>query len=110
MSDDVAARFGNAVRARRRSLNLNQRSLADQVGMDVVTISRIENGHINTSLSSAAKLADALGVSIDALLGGAARPSIPDDTRAEVAAAFGAVGKLMTDLSGRLAERDAEVS
>ncbi len=47
----------------------SQQELADKVAIDRSTISRIENGEIETTVDNAVKLADALNVSLSDLLG-----------------------------------------
>ena len=48
--------------------NMSQQSLADEIGVDRSTISRIENGEIDTTIENAIKLADALDISLNDLV------------------------------------------
>ena len=62
--------MGDRIRARRQELGLSQQNLAAQVGVSRPTISELESGTrtiMNTD--TAKKLARALGVSIDYLVG-----------------------------------------
>lgn len=52
----------------RNSKGISQQGLADKVGIDRSTISRIENDEIDTTIDNAIKIADALNVTIDDLL------------------------------------------
>lgn len=97
----IVAAFAAGMRARRRELDMTQQTLADKARLDHVTVSRIENGRIGTSLVTASLIADALDTTVGALLG--ERHAQPDAV--EVAAALGAVGKVMTDMAGWLAEK-----
>lgn len=106
---DVGRAFGAGVRARRQMLCMTQQDLADAVGTDNVQISRIENARHGVTLASAVKVADALGTTVDALLG----VSTPDPlagvtevTYARISATLGEVGERLTELMGWLAERD----
>ena len=67
---DVQA-FGEQILLRRRRLKWSQRQLADESGLSMVTIGRIERGEIqNLSVDSMLRIAAALGVSVQALLVG----------------------------------------
>ena len=62
--------MGDRIRARRQELGLSQQSLAAQVGVSRPTISELESGARTTmNTDTAKKLARALGVSIDYLVG-----------------------------------------
>lgn len=50
MSRDIVIRFGRRVRRIRDAKNINQTVLADRVGTDQSTISKIENGKQETCL------------------------------------------------------------
>lgn len=52
----------------RSKKGLSQQGLADKVGIDRSTISRIENNEIETTIDNAIKIADTLNVSINDLL------------------------------------------
>ena len=52
----------------RNSKGISQQGLADKVGVDRSTISRIENNEIDTTIDNAIKIADALSINIDDLL------------------------------------------
>jgi len=61
--------FGDVIRRRCEELGLSQSALADQVGVHVRQIRRYERGEQQPVLSVAAKLAEALGVTLDELAG-----------------------------------------
>ncbi|MGI8785894.1 MAG: helix-turn-helix domain-containing protein [Acidobacteriota bacterium] len=56
--------FGERLREIRDSLKLTQRDIATRTGMDDYYISRLENNHINPTLSTINKIAQALQVEI----------------------------------------------
>ncbi|GAB5606354.1 helix-turn-helix domain-containing protein [Sideroxyarcus sp. TK5] len=64
----LAKRLGALIAARRKSLGLTQGELAEAVGIEQESMSRIETGIITTSLSRLLSLADALDCSIETLL------------------------------------------
>ena len=58
----------NPVEAARKAAGLTQQQLADAVGLTQPAISLIESDRRNLRLDVAAKIAKALGVSVDALV------------------------------------------
>lgn len=56
--------FGAVIVARRRSLGLTQKGLAERAGCDRLSISRLETAAHSPSLDRVFVLADALGVSV----------------------------------------------
>lgn len=56
--------FGERIREIRESLKLTQRDIANRTGMDDYYISRLENNHINPTLLTISKIAQALQVEI----------------------------------------------
>ncbi len=64
----LAKRLGALIAARRKSLGLTQGELAEAVGIEQESMSRIETGIITTSLSRLLSLADALDCSLETLL------------------------------------------
>ena len=48
--------------------NISQQALADKIGIDRSTISRIENNEIETTIDNAIKIADILNVSVNDLI------------------------------------------
>ena len=50
MSRDIVVRFGRRLQGLRKTKNMNQTVLAERVGTDQATISRIENGKQETCL------------------------------------------------------------
>jgi transcriptional regulator with XRE-family HTH domain len=61
--------FGEAVRERRLAAGLSQEALAERCGFDRKSISRVETGAFSPSLDRVYRLADALEVPIDDLVG-----------------------------------------
>ena len=61
--------FGENVALARKRKNLSQSDLAKMVGTIAVTIGRYERGEIKPSIDIASKIADALDVSLDYLVG-----------------------------------------
>lgn len=61
--------FGNNVATARKKRGLSQEELAKKVGTISVTIGRYERGEIKPSIDIASKIADALDVSLDFLVG-----------------------------------------
>ena len=59
--------FGKKLRQIRISKKISQEYLADEAGVPVSQIGRIERGEINTTISTAYLLAAKLGVTIDDL-------------------------------------------
>ena len=59
---------GQKLRAAREAHGLSRPALAEKVGVDPATIKRIENGTMQPVVGKAARIADALGVSLDSLL------------------------------------------
>ncbi|WP_312387650.1 helix-turn-helix transcriptional regulator [Pseudomonas sp.] len=62
--------FGTRVRELRLALGMSQETFADRCGFARTYMSRIETGGANPSINAIKVLADALGVSIAALLEG----------------------------------------
>jgi len=73
MSSPIKAQTGEALALNLRNLRelrkLTQAELGSRAGMGAASISHFETGQRTPSLDSLVKLADALGVSVDTLLG-----------------------------------------
>jgi transcriptional regulator with XRE-family HTH domain len=65
---NLAENLGALIAARRKSLGLTQGVLAETVGIEQESMSRIETGMITPSLSRLISLSDALDCSIETLL------------------------------------------
>jgi transcriptional regulator with XRE-family HTH domain len=64
------AQFGERIHTLRRRRDLTLRALGDMANVSYVTVSKIERGKMpQVSVDIVVKLADALGVSVDYLLG-----------------------------------------
>jgi len=71
--------LGDVLRVQRGKLNMNQRQLARASGITPATISRLESGQVKELKSEALKkLADALNITVDFLVGRTAHLT-PDD-------------------------------
>lgn len=60
--------FGWRVREIRQARQMTQRRLAARIGIDDYYVSRLENGHVNPTLSTLQKVADALQVEVRDLI------------------------------------------
>ncbi len=60
--------FGTSVKELRKQKSMSQEQLAWATGMEFSQINRIENGVINTSISSAYTIAEALEVHVSELI------------------------------------------
>jgi transcriptional regulator with XRE-family HTH domain len=67
--EDVAARFASNLRSLREMRALTQAELGHRAGIGAASISHFETGQRVPSLESLVKVADALDVPVDALLG-----------------------------------------
>jgi len=87
MANHQVRNIGDRIREKRLALALTVRSLAEKSGIDPGTLSRIENGVTEITLSSGIKLAEALGIELNELV----LPSISDGrTIREIAAPYSA--------------------
>jgi transcriptional regulator with XRE-family HTH domain len=68
MADD-GKHFGNRLREARISAGLSQSELEDRSGIPKARLSRYENGHVEPSIQTLARLSRALNVSEASLLG-----------------------------------------
>ena len=64
----MAEHLNNNVKYLRSVKGISQQTLADKVGVDRSTISRIENGEIETTIDNALKIANVLKVNIEDLI------------------------------------------
>lgn len=70
MSSATNSPLGAAVRSGRVRADLTQAALAEAAGVSDETISRIERGAYEPAVSTLIAIADALGLTLDGLLGG----------------------------------------
>jgi len=61
---EIAREFGKKARDARRLRGIHQSVLADRLGIAQPSISRIENGLVNPTLSACAQIAEALGCTL----------------------------------------------
>ncbi|HEV7676475.1 MAG TPA: helix-turn-helix transcriptional regulator [Candidatus Angelobacter sp.] len=67
MSRDIVVRFGRRIQGIRNAKNINQTILAEKVGTDQATISRVENGKQEPCLRFIELLAMGLKTPLDEL-------------------------------------------
>ena len=60
---------GERIRALRKQRNLNQEQLAELASLNRVTVAKYESGRVEPGAQALARIADALEVSVDVLLG-----------------------------------------
>lgn len=65
----MAEFLNNNIKYLRTQYGISQQELADKIGIDRSTISRIENSEIETTIDNAIKIAKALNVSLGDLVG-----------------------------------------
>lgn len=65
----MAEFLNNNIKYLRTQYGISQQGLADKIGIDRSTVSRIENNEIETTIDNAIKIADALNVSLYDLVG-----------------------------------------
>lgn len=66
-SQDVRARFGHAIRQRRRELGFSQEELAGRAGLHRTYLADVERGSRNVGLCNIEKIARALQISLSSL-------------------------------------------
>lgn len=60
--------FNNNLNFIRKKKNITQQELADKTNIERSTISRIENGEIDTSIDNAIKIANALEIPLEEII------------------------------------------
>lgn len=65
--DNLYVRFGEAIREKRDSLGLTQEELANEVGMNRVSLAKLEKGRQRVLFHDGVKLCSRLGISLDDL-------------------------------------------
>ena len=61
-------RFGNNIALLRERKNFSQFTLAEKLDVSVMTISRIENGHVVTNIKLLLQIAELFNISVESLL------------------------------------------
>ncbi len=69
MDTNLARKIGSAARAARRARALTQQDAAETIGVSAEFYGRIERGRTLPSVPTLVRMADALGIPADALLG-----------------------------------------
>ena len=72
--------FGDRITARRKDLGLSRKELAAATGTSAPVVGRYERDEITPTVETAKKLADALSVTVDFLLGGSGQAQFDRDT------------------------------
>jgi transcriptional regulator with XRE-family HTH domain len=106
-----AQEVGGRIRAARQAAGLTQSRLAERAGMEVQSLSRLERGEYEPSLSSAVALAEALGLALDTLVLGTpgAPAATPEPRQGAWRAVSGAREELQrTLLALQLAEAELQ--
>ncbi len=67
--DEYLKVLGDRIQTTRKGLRWSQQRLADEAGLDRTYISLVEGGKQNLTLGAVMKIADALEVTVDSLLG-----------------------------------------
>ena len=70
-TEERLAKLGAAIRTSRLERGLSQEALADAAGIDRSHMGKIERGERNVSVLNVARVSDALGMSIAALMAAA---------------------------------------
>ena len=76
----MAEFLNNNIKYLRAKEGISQQGLADKIGIDRSTVSRIENNEIETTIDNAIKIAKALNVTIYDLVGRDLRLDIDENT------------------------------
>ena len=108
----MSEKFQNILRSVREQKSMSQSKLGEKAGLQPAAISHFENGRRAPSFSNLRKLADALSVSIDYLLGreeepAAAGPKVEAIFR-HIQSMSSADQDLLTKMAENLADRNAE--
>lgn len=67
-NEEVMRNLGNNIRALRKSMSITQEELSFRAGVSLSQVARIETGKINTTVSTLAAIAKALGVELDQIM------------------------------------------
>lgn len=73
--------LGATIRELRKQKKLTQVELAQKIECSQAVVTAYENGHKKPAIDTLAKLADALGVTLDQLVGNSALPKTTDKVR-----------------------------
>ena len=71
MGKEIAVRIGRNIAAARKAANMTQAEVAEQVGIEIVSLSRIERGTVTPGVQTLDRIANALGVALGRLFDGA---------------------------------------
>ena len=76
MEKNIAARIGRNIAQARKAVRRTQADVAEKLGIDTGSLSRMERGIIMPSIPTLDKIADELGVALWQLIGSASSSSI----------------------------------
>jgi transcriptional regulator with XRE-family HTH domain len=74
---DLTRMIGNRIKELRLERGLTQEALAERLGLQPGTLSRMENGVVGASLATVGELSRVLGVPLSAILDGIGAPNQP---------------------------------
>lgn len=77
MDKNIAKLLGENISAARRAIKKTQAEIAEQVGIDTVSLSRIERGSVTPSIATLDRIANALNVPLGRLFDGIS-PGVKD--------------------------------
>ena len=97
----MSERLQERLRRARKLRNVNQKALADALGVNVATVSEWENGHSDPSFSTVGRAADHLRVSLDYLAGRVDEPG-GRFGEGEAATTLARIEAVMDDVRGRV--------
>ena len=76
MEKNIAARIGRNIAQARKAVRRTQADVAEKLGIDTGSLSRMERGIIMPSIPTLDKIADELGVALWQLIGSASSSSV----------------------------------
>lgn len=76
MSKNIAVRLGRNIADARKASGRTQAEIAEKVGIDTVSLSRIERGAVSPSIATLDRIADAIGEPLGKLFDGVSSNTI----------------------------------
>ena len=89
--------IGERIKEARLNAGITQRELAEKLGVSFVNISQWENGTRKPKYETRQKIADALGVTVDYLLGRTNQPNVRLATQEDIERYFGRTSYITED-------------
>lgn len=93
--------LGKAVLNIRRQRNMTQRDVSDRAGLATSYLSRIENGHIQPTMGTLSRVAEALGVPMASLFRIGAEGSLAKAHKCPVSSSGDCIGELLRSTHGK---------